>query len=275
MPPSIRSGCPFLMMEMSVVVPPISTTTARFCSRHGEGAHRTGGRAAQERLHRMQSGVIRGHEVSVAAHDQKRQIQAEFFEDTPDRSEKFIYDRDQPGVEKSPGAPAGGYSGQGRGGVPSMTGISVISRTISAACCSCCPVVFSCEKLNDADAVAASYKFFHVFSKCIPVRFRTVVRRGRESCTPAGRYRLMRECRTCARKTRTYSGRVRSGSVSHSPHFPSTHAFVARVVERASVRQELSSSCGRRSRTFRMPVFKSSFVVGVLALARTVFCARS
>ena len=54
----------------------------------------------------MQSGVIRGHEVSVAAHDQKRQIQAEFFEDTPDRSEKFIYDRDQPGVEKSPGAPA-------------------------------------------------------------------------------------------------------------------------------------------------------------------------
>ena len=73
---------------------------------HGESAHRTGGRAAQECLYRMEGGVIRGHEVSVAAHDEKRQIQMELCKDMSHCSEKLIYDRDEAGVEKRPCAPS-------------------------------------------------------------------------------------------------------------------------------------------------------------------------
>ena len=54
----------------------------------------------------MEGGVIRGHEVSVAAHDEKRQIQMELCKDMSHCSEKLIYDRDEAGVEKRPCAPS-------------------------------------------------------------------------------------------------------------------------------------------------------------------------
>lgn len=44
--------------------------------------------------------------MSVAAHDQKWQIQMKFGKDMPHRPEKFIYDRDEAGVEKRPCAPS-------------------------------------------------------------------------------------------------------------------------------------------------------------------------
>ena len=44
--------------------------------------------------------------MSVAAHDEKRQIQMELCKDMPYRPEKLIYDRDEAGVEKRPCAPA-------------------------------------------------------------------------------------------------------------------------------------------------------------------------
>ena len=127
----------------------------------------------------MEGGVIRGHEVSVAAHDEKRQIQMELCKDMSHCSEKLIYDRDEAGVEKRPCAPAE-YIPVGK------QIVSQYDRYIGdfpddvSGLLFMLSVIFPCKKLYNAHAVTAFYKFCHITAKCFPVRFCGVVKSRRE-----------------------------------------------------------------------------------------------
>ena len=123
----------------------------------------------------MEGGVIRGHEVSVAAHDQKRKIQMEFGKDMPHRSEKLIYDRDEAGVEKCPCAPAE-YIPVGKQIVPQYDRYIGDSPDNVSGLLFMLSVILPCEKLHNAHAVTAFYKFVHISAKCFPVRLRGVVK---------------------------------------------------------------------------------------------------
>lgn len=117
----------------------------------------------------MKAGIFSGHQISVASHDEKGKIQMIVREHLLHGFQKFLNQRNQPGVQQGARSALQNVPirkkrmSQNYGNVKKLFYDAGSLLLLDA-------VVFSGKKLHDADTVAVSGEFTHVLSESFPGR---------------------------------------------------------------------------------------------------------